>query len=254
MAIKLITIDFWNTLFDSSNGEERNKFRQRALIKEIDTYGIIIKGDEFNRAMTETWGFFNKVWKEESRTPPPKEIITFLWNYLDLPVDKTAIKNVITAFSESILDHPPKLMLGVKEVIPVLSKKYKLGIVSDTGFSPGKVLRKLLENERIIHYFDAFSFSDETGVSKPNPIAFETILEELNILAEESVHIGDIEATDIKGSKSMGMKAIRFSGDTTAFLNKENLDSTIADADAKSWNEIPFIIDNILNAELKLQY
>jgi FMN phosphatase YigB (HAD superfamily) len=51
MKLKLVTIDFWNTLYDSSNGTNRNAARQRALINEIDKYDRLVKQEEFEKAM-----------------------------------------------------------------------------------------------------------------------------------------------------------------------------------------------------------
>jgi len=138
-------------------------------------------------------------------------------------------------------------MDGVKESLELLKSKYKLGIVSDTGFSPGTVLRKLLENNSLISYFDVFSFSDETGVAKPHPKAYLTVLDALGCKPVDALHIGDIEQTDIEGAKKLGMKSIRFNGDTSFALTPEREEFTIADAEAESWSEIVRIIERIVS-------
>jgi len=244
MTLKLITIDFWNTLFDSSNGTKRNQLRMEKLVSSINSYGRKIESPEFEKAMQASWGYFNEIWKKDMRTPLPEETVGFFWNYLGLPSDNSCIEEVAKGFANSILDYPPKLLPGVKEALIKLSENYKLAIVSDTGFSPGNVLRELLKNSGIIQYFDAFSFSDETSVSKPHPKAFLTILEQLEFKPEEAIHIGDIEQTDIIGAKDIGMKAIRFNGDPTAVLSANNPKESKADFLATSWDEIfDFIVN-----------
>ncbi|MFP4370206.1 MAG: HAD family hydrolase [Candidatus Kapaibacterium sp.] len=245
MPVKLVTIDFWNTLFDSSNGRQRNAIRQKALINEIDKIGVMVKQDQYDKAMKASWEFFNNIWRKDQRTPEPVETVRFFWNYLKLPESEDCIANVVRAFSDSILDHPPKLLPGVKSTLPILSERYEMGIVSDTGFSPGSVLKILLDKEDILKYFGAFSFSDETCVSKPHPKAFNTILRHFDIKPAEGLHIGDIELTDIVGAKAIGMKAIRFSGDDTGIFLKENPRISEADAESKSWKEIPDIISRL---------
>lgn len=245
MKIEAISIDFWNTLFDSSGGKERNYYRYNLFKNTISELGFDIDPQLFEKAITATWEHFNNIWKNELRTPHPQETLGFVWNYLKLPYSPEIIDRIITGFANSILVYPPKLIDGVKQSLEILSKKYKLGIVSDTGFSPGSVLRKLLEKENIINYFSAFSFSDETGVAKPHPKAYLTVLKELNCPPENAIHIGDIEETDIIGAKNLNMKAIRFSGDSTAFLNTNNTPETKAEFDAKSWEEIvQYITEN----------
>jgi putative hydrolase of the HAD superfamily len=238
MKLKAITIDFWNTIFDSSNGTERNSIRQRALIQEIDKYDIMIKQDQFQEAMKASWEYFNTIWKRDCRTPSSRELVGFFWNYLKLPEAEESVDNVVKVFANSILDAPPKLLPGAKETISKLSSIYKLGIVSDTGFSPGKILFELLEKEGIAQYITAFSFSDETGVSKPHPDAFLKALDILGFSPLNALHIGDIEATDIIGAKQLGMMAIRFCGDPTDFVNSDNSKRTQADVELQTWQEI----------------
>ena len=238
MPLKVITIDFWNTLFDSSNGTGRNNARQIALLNAIDKHGITVMGDEFSEAVQASWATFNDIWKEEQRTPSPREMLIFIWDFLKLPKDNESIEEVLIAFEQSILTSPPKIIEGVKNALEVLSQKYKLAIVSDTGFSPGSAMRTLMKKNEIFDYFSAFSFSNETGVSKPSPKAFFKVLDELQCLPQEALHIGDIERTDIAGAKDIGMKAILYTGDSTAFLNQGNPETSRADASANSWKQI----------------
>ena len=245
MSLKVITIDFWNTLFDSSSGLDRNKYRLNALITETDKLRCLIKQDELEPAMKSSWEYFNKVWMNEQRTPSSLDMVNYFWEKLKLPNNEESKLKIAETFSNSILIHPPKLVPQVKEALDELSRNYKLGIVSDTGFSPGSVLRKLLEKDGILKYFGVFSFSDETGVAKPNPKAFLAVLDHFKCKPEEALHIGDIENTDIVGAKSLGMKAIRFDGDSSAFLVKENPKETLADFECSDWKEIPPLIKKL---------
>ena len=245
MSIKVITIDFWNTLFDSSFGTERNAFRQQALLSEIEKLNKNISDEEFAVALKASWKYFDTIWKSEMRTPMPIDTVEFFWNYLKLPYDDLAIDNIVNAFGDSVIRIPPNVIDGVNDALEILSKKYQLAIISDTGFSPGTTLRVLLNQNGLLHYFNAFSFSDETGVAKPHPKAYHHIFNELNVVPEECIHIGDIEQTDIVGAKGLGMKAIRFSGDPTASLNKANPQISLADKDCYSWREIVEFIDGI---------
>ncbi|MEJ5245278.1 MAG: HAD family hydrolase [Bacteroidota bacterium] len=243
--IQVITIDFWNTLFDSSGGNERNALRQKAIMSEINNYNREISPELFEKALKASWEYFNKIWRQEMRTPSVQDSVAFFWKYLELPTDPQAINRIADYFANSVLIHPPKLIDGVADILPVLASRYKLGIISDTGFSPGIVLRKLLEQNNILHFFDSFSFSDETGYSKPHPESFRKVLAELGSNTSGALHIGDIEATDIVGAKQLGMYAIRFAGDSTGYFANESSNPTIADAIVYNWNEIPDTIENI---------
>ncbi len=243
--IELVTLDFWNTIFDSSNGIERNKYRQRALIVELDKHGRMIRQEEFEDAMKKSWEFFNGIWFNEKRTPEPKETVDFFWNYLKMKKNDESVDKIVEEFAQSTIKHPPKLNEGALDAIIKLKEKYKLALVSDTGFTSGVLLRDILKSNEILHYFDSLSFSDETGVSKPHPEAFQKVLDDTGCKAENSVHIGDIERTDIEGAKALGMHAIRYSGDKTAALAKQNPKKTIADAEIDNWADIPDFIDKL---------
>ena len=244
--LKVITIDFWNTIFDSSSGNERNKYRLNALITETDKLGIFIRQEELEPAMKSSWEYFNHIWMNEQRTPSSIELVRFFWEKLNIPENEDSIQRIAETFSNSILVHPPMLVENVKNSIDELNRDYKLGIVSDTGFSPGSVLKILLEKEGILDYFSAFSFSDETGVSKPHEKAFRKVLDEFDCKPEDALHIGDIENTDIVGAKKLGMYAIRFDGDSSRFLVKENPKETLADFESSDWKEIPSLIKKLI--------
>ncbi len=238
MALKLITVDFWNTLFDSSKGTERNAYRQHVLKTAIKKIGSDISSEGYENAMKASWEYFNRIWINEKRTPLPIETVSFFWEFLKLPIDDNAMNYVADEFANSIMIYQPSLMKGAKEALAKLSKDFKLAIVSDTGFSPGSTIRKLMEELNVYRFFSAFSFSDETGVSKPHPKAFRTVLDLIGAEAGESCHIGDIEQTDIAGSKELGMFAIKFTGDATSSMITPKEDKSIADYVESSWEGI----------------
>ena len=244
--IKVITIDFWNTLFDSSNGVKRNSARQHVLYEEISKYNVEVSNEDYDKALKASWEYFNNIWMNEQRTPLTEDTITFFWNFLKLPYDRYSIEKVAKVFKDSILDYPPQLMDGAQEFLNKFFKSTKIGLISDTGFTPGSILVELMEINGVAQYFSKYSFSDETGVSKPNPKAFFTILKEFNVEPHEAIHIGDIEKTDIIGAKSIGMYALRFDGDKSNNLIKNNPPNTIADFKCDSWYEIISIIEKMI--------
>jgi len=245
MSLELITIDFWNTLFDASNGSDRNEYRVNEMKNEISRLGIHIDDEQYQKIMEKSWEYFNEIWKNQLRTPTAEESVKFFTGELNLPKNSPAAERILKVFAESILYFPPKLIIGVREALDKLAQNYKLAIVSDTGFSPGSVLKRLMYENDILYYFSAFSFSDETKVAKPHRRAFTTVLDELGIKPENALHIGDIEDTDIKGAKSVGMAVIRFTGDPTAFLNLNKSRDTVADFISDSWTEIVKYIKSV---------
>jgi putative hydrolase of the HAD superfamily len=240
--LKLITIDFWNTLFDSVNHDKRYSFRNSVLLEEANKLGIEIENNKLDEAIKKSWEFFEDNWVNKLRTPNSQELVNVIWDHLNLPNEITSIKTVIKTYEDSLFEHPPVLIEGVREALPKLKEKYKLGLISDTGYSPGTHLRKLMEDNEILEFFDSFSFSNETGVSKPHEKAFNTILHELNISPINSMHIGDIERTDIVGANNTGMHSVLYTGTDSEF-DRKNPEVSSANIQINHWNELIEILE-----------
>lgn len=242
MSLKVITIDFWNTIFNSANGEERTYERERVVAEEIAKLGKNVPKEVLKDAFHEAWNFFNEEWLNNQRTPTTKELVHHFWAHLQLVENHDTARLLEKAFAEGILDYPPALMPGVAEALKTLSQKYKLALISDTAFSPGSILKELMESVGIAQYFSAYSFSDETGVAKPHEFAYNKVLKELDCEPQDALHIGDIEKTDILGAKNLGMKAILYKGDKDSPMNIHAEENTQADFTAESWDEIVEIL------------
>lgn len=235
---KLITFDFWNTIFDSSDGEARNSMRLNALITEIKRNNRLSANFDFNAMFAEIFHHFNDVWIKQERTPDAAGMVDYIAKKFNLTIPEAGRELIIYAFDEAVLNYPPQLTEGFAEALAELDKHFQLAIVCDTGFTSGKTLRTLLNTESILHFFEGFSFSDETQVAKPNSRAFMTVLDRLGVKPSDAIHIGDNERTDIFGAKSLGMRAVHFTGDQTSKLIDPNVENTAADFESDNWKSI----------------
>jgi len=209
----MISIDFWNTLVKGeTGGAKRSEVRFNALKQVARNYMDSLSQQAVEEATRQTSREFHRVWFDERRTPTTDELVRSVVNNLDIPATKQELAELVAAFEESLWEGPPDLVEGVEDVLPELAEQYPLAVISDTMYSPGRVLRKYLENAGIAVHFDSFVFSDETGFSKPHPDAYSMVLERAGCSAEASWHIGDMLRTDVKGAKQVGMKAILFTG------------------------------------------
>ncbi|MDR8392026.1 HAD family hydrolase [Aliifodinibius sp. S!AR15-10] len=239
----MITIDFWNTLVKAeTGGKVRRKVRIQALRNIAEKYDEELNLDDIDVAKRKASKEFDEIWFNEQRTPTTKELVDTIITHLDLPASQKEKEYLVEQFEESLWEGPPELTDDAKEVIEKLASIYPLGLISDTMYSPGRVLRRYLESLGILDCFDGFVFSDETGYSKPNPNAFTQLLEKNSCNVAESWHIGDLLETDIKGAKSLGMKAILFTGHSNGRYNKEIEIDAEPDHICNSWSEIAQIL------------
>ncbi len=240
--LAVITIDFWNTLLSSSGSEKRQLLREIALAEVLKKENVSFNQSDFSNAFSKVLEHFKTVWFSEHRTMQTEEISIFLLEYFGCNPTKESISYLTEVFSNGVVQEPPELLPYVQESLEVLSKDFSLGIISDTYFSPGAQLREVLKHHSILHYFSTFSFSNETGVSKPNKKAFEVVFETLQKPIANSLHIGDIKKTDILGANSLQIDSVLYTGNPTPFTTSLDDTTIIPTYSCSSWKDIVDVI------------
>lgn len=202
-----VTFDFWNTLFWPNDGVQRARARRLApwlRASEEAVHSALVDG--FARHSAEwragrCWGTRDLAQALVDRFPADGR---------DACTDELA--ELIEISGVGVDERP---VAGSLEVVERLRRAgVRLGIISDTGFSPGRVLRGSLSRAGLLHRFEpaALTFSDEVGVPKPNPRIFRAALEALGVEPSQAVHVGDLRATDVAGARAVGMGSVRFTG------------------------------------------
>ncbi|MBI1926523.1 HAD family hydrolase [Candidatus Poribacteria bacterium] len=241
--IKAITFDFWQTLYaDSSElSRKRQAMRAERCHQFLVERGYHCTPTEVDDGFQAAYHFVTERWHRH-RGVTENEWIQVFFQTLQLNFAQPALDGFVKFIGEVLLDTPPVLLPYIREVLPELSTKYRLGVISDTGLTPGRVLRQLMERSQILQYFTVQTFSDETMYTKPEAVQFHSTLRRLNVEPVEAVHIGDLVRTDIVGAKNAGMKAIRFSG-VTMGQDDAGLSDAVID-DYRHLGEIIARLDN----------
>ena len=94
---------------------------------------------------------------------------------------------------------------GMKEVLEYLSKKYKLGLITNGSTD---VQNAKIDALGIRHYFEIILVSEAAGISKPEKEIFLMACRELGIEPENAVYIGDHYENDYLGASQAGLHAI----------------------------------------------
>ncbi len=99
-------------------------------------------------------------------------------------------------------------------------------ILSNTGFIKGTTLRKVLMELKLSEYFDFQLYSDEVGMSKPNPALFNLMLQNIkqintdkDIPFDNIIHIGDNPKADIEGAHAAGIKSLLINSNNLSILS-----------------------------------
>jgi putative hydrolase of the HAD superfamily len=215
-VIRLITLDFWQTLFaDTEDSSSRaHALRLAGLAATLAATGRVYGSGEIAAADARAGEAFEAIWREHRDVAPEDQVRTFL-EALDpaLPaaLDDAAIERIARAYQEPTLTHPPAITAGAVEAVRELrAQGLRLGLISNTGRTPGWVLRQLLGDAGILLSLDILVFSDEARVRKPAAAIFRRVLDEARVAPERAVHVGDDATTDVAGARGVGMRAIHF--------------------------------------------
>lgn len=246
--IKAITFDLWDTVFIDDSDEPKRKaagrptkaVERRQLVKQFVDKHQQIPQEIVNAAYDAQDAAFRKVWHDLHITWSVKERLEMVLKGIGITLPDKELAELVRLHEEMELEFRPDFVKGVHDAIKTLSEKYKLGVISDAIFSPGRSLRKLLEDEGLLQYFSTFVFSDEVGCSKPHECVFNAAKEGLGVEFNEIVHIGDREHNDILGPEKMGMHSIL----CLAALNRGS-DRNRADAYFEDYSELPNLIENL---------
>jgi len=228
MSIKLISFDFWGTLYHNKPSlvEKQNTVIQQFLKRASFDDALL---DKVSKAISFAWTKWDVLWKEEYRTLAVHDWLAIVLEYLEVELSEDFFTTCCSELQALLFTGNTKEIPGVRPILESLYTHYKLSIISDTGIESGDYMRRLIRKDKL-DYFDYAVFSNEFGRSKPHSSLFNALLTYFQLEPEEVVHIGDLRRTDIEGAKSVGMHTIRFSG----CKNDEN----------SMYNEADFVIDD----------
>lgn len=240
--IKAVSFDFWNTLF-SASGETFEHYLQRRIDRLHEAVGRAhgVTRERCETLLRDDLSAFGRIWRDEQRTPSTRERVDCLVDLLGVELAEAELEAITLDYEEHLLDRPPVPVEGAAEVVGALGARMPLAIISDTGYTPGRVLRQVIEAAEILGHFRYFAFSNEVGRSKPHPGVFEMTAEALGVAPGEMAHVGDLEHTDIAGARGAGLFAIRFTG-CTPILDDER---TEAHAVISSLRELPDVLESL---------
>jgi putative hydrolase of the HAD superfamily len=172
--------------------------------------GYSFTWEEIDAAYDFTEAELTAVWKSERDLNGEGHLALFIEGLGLGDVDR--LKDVIREpYAHALLHFRPRLVEGAKPLLYALKAcGYRIGLISNTGRTPGRTMRTVLEGYGLRKCFDAMTYSDEAGYIKPNRRIFEIALRDLGARPEGTVHVGDHPLLDVYGAKASGCRAILF--------------------------------------------
>jgi putative hydrolase of the HAD superfamily len=152
-------------------------------------------------------------WSVDRDVPCRRQIEHFL-EALELDpatFDEEVLAELEHAYAMAAVEIPPKVVDGAAEVISTLKQRgFRLGLISNTGRTPGYALRDVLDKLGLGASIDVMLFSNEHGECKPSASIFEELRRGLDVAYDELMFVGDNLYVDVHGAQRLGMRGVHF--------------------------------------------
>ena len=214
-----VTFDFWETLVrDSPEGLVRARARRiEALGAVLERTGCAHPSPLLERAHDQCGVELTERFWTANRDPSIQDQVRLFFDCLEVGLcdrlDAESFAEAVEAYGAPAFEYPPDLMPGAREAVRALAARgLRLGIVSNTGRTPGVVLRRILERYDLLRYFEAIaiSYSDEVGFRKPDARIFKRTVDALGVEAARALHVGDNPDHDVVGACEFGMRTAHY--------------------------------------------
>ena len=215
--IRLVTFDFWDTLVTDSpvNLRAQRALRVAAIRRALHEAGERVSEVEAEDVHERSGVELAERFWSKNRDPTPEEQLRIVLDThrpgVAARLAPAAFAAALAGYIEPVLSHPPDLCPGAAEAVSALAARgVMLGIVSNTGRTPGSVLRRVLERHGLLRHFGPVTYSDEVGVRKPDAQIFQGTLAGAGVTPAEALHIGDNPDADVVGAQGVGMRAAHY--------------------------------------------
>lgn len=215
--IKAVTFDFWETLVRDSpeNLRKQRALRVQALHRVLAGAGSRIGEVEVAEAYDRSERVLVERFWGRHRDPSIAEQVRLVLETVSPGVSRAMtpalFEEALAGYIEPVLHVPPDLTPRAAEAVRELaSRGVALGIISNTGRTPGVILRRFLARHDLLRHFTAVSYSDEVGYRKPDAEIFRRTLAVLGVEAGEAAHVGDNPVADVQGAQGAGMRGVHY--------------------------------------------
>lgn len=247
-GIRAISFDLWDTILADDSDEPKRRacgLPPKAVERRELVHRFLSRHEPVERAAVQIAydtadAAFREVWKHQWVTWPVRVRLGVVLAGLRRELPREEFDELVRLHEEMELRVRPDLVPGAEEALRALAARYRLVVVSDAIFTPGRALRELLEGYGLRRLFAGFVFSDEAGRSKPAPVVFHRAAELAGCRVEELVHVGDREENDVAGAHQAGCRAVL----VTAAVDRGS-GQTRADAVCPDLRRLPEIIQSL---------
>ncbi|MFN8524080.1 MAG: HAD family hydrolase [Chloroflexota bacterium] len=208
--MRAITLDLWGTILHQQDPQEKIEKRRGILLGALAAAGYPMELENMRAGFRGARRIIDDEIARTGRDIGPAGRWDVLMEQLGVAPGHLPFETVEHAYVDLTLEFLPPLMEGFRPAMDALSERYRIGLICNTGYTGGAVLREVLEQHDLTSRFEILSFSNEVGWLKPHPRIFEDTLAALGCEPGEVLHIGDTEEADVAGARAFGLRAVRY--------------------------------------------
>ena len=232
--ITAVTFDLWQTLILDNRelGLQRAQVRLDGAQRLLAEQGAHYSGDAIREAYRGCYRACRAVRSEHRDVSFRRQVeifINLIADGLTERLPESAIAEIERVYAESFFECPPRFHAATEDTLAaVQALGLRIGLISNTGMTPGYTFREFLRRHNLLGYFDVLTFSDEVLLAKPGDTIFLMTIAEMGLSPQAVIHVGDHVTNDVVGANRVGMKSVWIRG----FYEPEDPDDPDARADA----------------------
>lgn len=247
--INTVAFDLWETLITNTPAasEAQKSLRIERMERILRDSGYTGAAETIEHAHRMSWQRCQELYWSADRDIDTRVQVEHFLEALQVSPGDMPMDALEDAYARVAVDVLPDLVPGSAEVLRDLKKNgYSIGMISNTGRTPGYALREILDALELSRFIDVMVFSNEHGFCKPVPSIFDTLRGALGASFDEMVFVGDNPYVDVHGAQQCGMRAVHFKPPTRglAIAPPVNHDIEIEpDATINDLRALPALID-----------
>ena len=216
--ITAVTFDLWQTLLLDNRdlGQARTLIRLEGAQNAIASFGESYNLNHIREAYRACYRECRRIREEYLDVSFRGQVEIFINNIdngLVERLDEETILEVVRTYADSFWVHPPVPHTDAQAVLrDVKDMGLGIGLISNTGMTPGETFRQYMDQQGLLKYFDVLTFSDEVKISKPAEEIFHMTLSSLGATPTQTVHVGDHVKNDVVGANRCGLKTVWITG------------------------------------------
>ena len=198
MKIKAVFLDFGGTL--AYGGIAWDEYH-RAVRTLLASLGHEIEPKRFKKAIRASLEELRRH-RAKGLEKTHEEVYGSALRRLGIPADDDALAMIHDTFKKHYIS---TFYPCTEETLKKLTERYKLALISNTMSDQP---REMLEETGMDALFEVIICSRDLGIRKPNPDIFKHVLDEVGVLPDETVHVGDSVEADMEGASYSGISSI----------------------------------------------